>query len=357
LVSEGATITNSISGSSLVNFGSVQGSGTIQAPVGNEGVITATGGTLRLAAGFTNDSSGPVNAGLVRALGSGSELRVDTAFRNAATMAASNDAALTVGGVFQNAGSVSVANRSVATFQAAATNLGSITIWNQSTARFNAGLTNNGTLAFGSGVGPSTALISGTLTLGSAGLITMTYTNDTVVMRGNFANGSTDTNHFNTRYGTMLFGGSVAGVPNTFEVASTNKGAVFSGFDKNMALGTLSITNHIQFVNNINNGGGLGTNETLYVDVLHLFSGATLKVSQLTLYVGQQFIYEDANGVKVLTGAASDAITQDNKDSLGLANVFLDNGGQLVFVPEPSTTMLLGLGLAGPVQQRRRRRS
>jgi len=69
-----------------------------------------------------------------------------------------------------------------------------------------------------------------------------------------------------------------------------------------------------------------------------------------------QFIYEDGNGTKVLTGAQGDAITEANKDSYGLANVFLDGGGQIVFVPEPSTGMLMGLGLAALAGWRRRRK-
>ncbi|MFA6560911.1 MAG: PEP-CTERM sorting domain-containing protein, partial [Verrucomicrobiia bacterium] len=153
-----------------------------------------------------------------------------------------------------------------------------------------------------------------------------------------------------------VFGGTVAGVTNTFEVASTNKGAVFAGFANNMALGTLNMTNHIEFVNNINNGGGLGTNECLYVDVLHLFNGATMKLSQLTVYVGMQFIYEDGAGTKVLTGVAGEAITAANKNSYGLANVFLSNDGQIVFVPEPSTGVLLGLGWVMLSALRRRRK-
>jgi hypothetical protein len=102
-------------------------------------------------------------------------------------------------------------------------------------------------------------------------------------------------------------------------------------------------------------GNGLIADPAQYVDVLHLFNGATMKLSQLTVYVANQFIYEDSNGTKVLTGAAGDAITEANKDSFGLVNVFLESGGQIVFVPEPSTGALLGLGLAALAGWRRRR--
>jgi len=384
------------------------------------GSITATGGTLRLTAGLTSNAGGAVNEGLLAALGAGAELNVAQAFtntgiiqlnnatatftaprvdnagqilgngafnavlNNAAAGVVSNDGTggtLTFNSAVSNAGNmvainnsglafgqtvnnglnglIGAANGGTVIFNAAVTNAagGLLGMRNQGTLIFNAGLTNNGTLGFDTALNPSTAIITGTLLLGSSGTISMTHTNDTLVMRGDFVNGSMDTNGFNMRYGTMVFGGMSATVTNTFEVASTNKGAVFSGFVNNMALGTLNITNHIEFVNNINNGGGLGANEALYVDVLHLFNGATLKLSQLTIYVGLEFIYEDGAGTKVLTGGQGYTINQDNKDSLGLANVFLDSGGQIVFVPEPSTSALVGLGPAALAIWQRRRNS
>ncbi|MFZ2640323.1 MAG: PEP-CTERM sorting domain-containing protein, partial [Verrucomicrobiia bacterium] len=405
--------------SNVVNQGAILGFGTNAVVVDNRsgGSITATGGTLRLTGGLTNSVGAAANAGLLAALGAGAQLEVAQAFTNTGTIrlnhatatftaprvanagqilgngsfnavlsnavagVVSNDGTggtLVFNGAVDNAGNmvalnnsglafaqavnnaagglIGVANGGTVTFNAAVTNAaqGTLGMRNQGTMVFNAGLTNNGTLGFDAALNPSTAIITGTLLLGSSGIITMAHTNDTLVMRGNFVNGSTNVNEFNMRYGTMVFGGTSATVTNTFEVASTNKGPYMSAFADNMALGTLNITNHIAFVNNINNGGGLGTNECLYVDVLHLFNGATLKLSQLTIYVGVEFIYEDGSGTKVLTHGV---INEGNKDSLGLANVFIDGGGQIVFVPEPSTGVLMGLALGVLAVSRRRRKN
>ncbi|MCX6910815.1 MAG: PEP-CTERM sorting domain-containing protein, partial [Verrucomicrobia bacterium] len=397
VVSQDAIITNAVAGSRLINFGTLQGRGLVYQPVGNQGTITATGGTLRLAGGFTNGASGPVNAGLLAALGGDAHLQVGQSFTNIGTIwlnhptaamtvtdASSNlvnaaagwihgqgaisaflDNAGTVsnetGGLLtfslaannQAGGSLVASGGSAIVFNGAVTNSGTVTARNGSSLQFNQGLTlaDTGNLA----LNVSTAIVTGTLLLGSGGVITMPHTNDVLVMRDNFVNGSVDTNSFNMRWGVMTFGGTASTVTNTFEVASTNKGAVFSGFDRNMALGTLNITNHISFVNQINNGGGLGTNEALYVDVLHLFNGATLELSQLTIYVGMQFIYEDGSGTKVLTGRPGDAITESNKDSLGLVNVFLDDGGQIVFIPEPGASALLLAGMVALSSRKRTR--
>ncbi|MFA6564451.1 MAG: PEP-CTERM sorting domain-containing protein, partial [Verrucomicrobiia bacterium] len=153
-----------------------------------------------------------------------------------------------------------------------------------------------------------------------------------------------------------VFGGTVAGVTNTFEVASTNKGAVFAGFANNMALGTLNMTNHVRFVDNINNGGGGNDTEVLYVDVLHLFEGATMTLSKLTIYVGMEFIYEDGVNNQRYALGQGEVIDQAFAVSHNMVNLHLDSGGQIVFVPEPSTGVLLGLGLAALAGSRRRKK-
>ena len=77
-----------------------------------------------------------------------------------------------------------------------------------------------------------------------------------------------------------------------------------------------------------------------------------MKLSALTIYVGTAFLDDDSTGAKAFM---SGVINQGNAASLGLVNVFIDNGGQIVFVPEPSTYALLGLGLVALAIQRRRR--
>ena len=171
----------------------------------------------------------------------------------------------------------------------------------------------------------------------------------TLVVKGNFVNCSTNNNSFNTANGTMVFGAAGSLTTNTFEVAGRNLGTNFAGFNNNFAVGTLNITNGIRFVDYVNNGGGGNSNEVLYVDVLHLFSGSTMKLSALTIYVGVAFIDEDSTGSKTFNGGV---INQGNAASLGLLNVSMDNGGQIVFVPEPGTWALLALGL-GSVAARR----
>jgi hypothetical protein len=428
-ITNNAVLTNFLVGSVLTNQGEIIGGGTmnngsrVMPTIGNEGIITATNGTvaptngtLVLAGGFTNGTvggDGPVNVGLLRALGAGAQLLIPQGFTNRGTIAVSNGTFTTmipllspglpvrneglirgfgsvnseiansglvsndttgtlifglnfsnaVGGTVasdgggnilfsngvHNLGTIRAAFGSQLTFNQTVTNdVGAgIHVHNQSLATFNGGLTNLGTLS----LDPSTAIINGTLTLGASGIITMgNSSNDVLILRGDFHNASTNNTQYYTRHGTIVFGSAAAGVSNVFEIAGVNKLDTFAGFETNFAVGTLQITNHIVFTNAVDNGGGLGTNEALYVDVLHLFAGATLKLSQLTIYVGQMFM-EDNSGQTITSGI----INEFNIGTFGLLNVFLSDGGQIVLVPEPSTAVLMGAGLLALIGGRRRR--
>ena len=412
---QSGTFTLTGGGSNVVNLGTIIGYGTNATVINNQagGSIIATGGVLRLAGGFTNGAGAAVNAGLLAARGPGSELNVAMAFTNlgsvslsggtltapgvnnsgsvlgygtfnaalnnsggvtnntsgqtltftqpvtnnaGGTMSALNSSRLAFNSALQNGGTITVQDQSTATFAGTVTNTGSITVQNQSLLTFNTDLTNNGTLAFGPVINPSTVVISGNLTLGSSGVISMNnLTNNTLVMQGNFVNGSTNNTSYDTSKGVTVFGAAGGLTTNTFEVAGKNLGTNVSGFNNNFAVGTLNVTNGIRFADYVNNGGGGNSNEVLYVDVLHLFSGATMKLSGLTIYVGLEFIYEDNSGTKTIN---SGIINQANAASMGLVNVSIDNGGQIVFVPEASTWALMGLGLVfialGKYARRRR---
>ena len=411
---QGGTFTLTGGGASnVVNQGTISGFGTHAAVVDNQAgaSIIATGGVLNLTGGFNNNAGAAINAGLLAAMGASAQLNIAQAFTNVGTISLGNgtltapsvnnagsilgygtfNAALNnTGGVTNNAsgrtltfiqpvnnnvggaisalnnsslafnnallnsGSITVQDQSTAAFAGAVTNAGTITVQNQSLLTFNAGLTNNGTLAYGPAVNPSTTIVNGSLTLGTGGIIAMGgLTNNTLVVQGNFVNNSTNNNSFNMASGVMTFGAAGSLATNTFEVAGRNLGTNFAGFNNNFAVGTLNMTNAIRFVDYVNNGGGGNSNEVLYVDVLHLFNGATMKLSALTIYVGLNFIYEDSNGVKTFS---SGVINQANAASLGLLNATFDNGGEIVFVPEPSTYALMGLGLAGLAGWRRWRK-
>ena len=330
---------------SVNNSGSIRGYGTFNAALNNTGSVTNnTGGqTLAFVQSVNNNAGGTMTA-------AGGSMAFSNVVNNLGGMTTASGGSLAFNNAVLNSGSITVQDQSTAAFAGAVTNAGTITVQNQSLLTFSAGLTNNGTLAYGPAVNPSTTIISGSLTLGSGGIIAMgSVTNNTLVVQGNFVNGSTNNNSFNMANGVMTFGAAGSLTTNTFEVAGRNLGTNFAGFNNNFAVGTLNITNGIRFVDYVNNGGGGNSNEVLYVDVLHLFSGSTMKLSALTIYVGVAFIDEDSTGSKTFNGGV---INQGNAASLGLLNVSMDNGGQIVFVPEPGTWALLALGL-GSVAARR----
>jgi hypothetical protein len=191
---------------------------------------------------------------------------------------------------------------------------------------------------------PSTTIVNGTLILGASGVISLPTTNDVLILRGDFANNSTNNMGFDTRFGQMDIGGA-AGVTNKYELAGVNGG----GFGNNFALSVLNVTNPVEFVDEFNNatGGAGASNQVLYVDILRLRLGATMDLNTLTIYVSQKFIDENT-GTTYTTGVFNSGNNPD------LTHIFFDTGGQIVIIPEPAAGALLAFG-AGVLGWRRRR--
>ncbi|MBI5396368.1 MAG: PEP-CTERM sorting domain-containing protein, partial [Verrucomicrobia bacterium] len=392
---EGGVLTNFVTASVLTNNGIIGGVGTVTPVIGNEplGRIAATGGVLTVVSGFTNSGAGQVNNGLLAALGGGSELRIAQSFTNAgsiwvnnvgATVSLTNDVSSlnlvnaaagliqgqgTINAFVANSGQVSNSTGGALTFNLAFLNQAGGTVLSRdggSTVVFNGAVTNaaGGTLKSSNGgvlvfngvlnnsgtlaTDPSTTIVNGTLILGASGVITLPTTNDVLVLRGDFINNSTNNMAFDTRNGRMDVGGVSAAVTNKFELAGVNGG----GFNaNNFALGILNVTNPVEFVDEFNNVTGApsaASNQVLYVDVLRLFTGATMDINTLTIYVGLKFIDEN-------TGTTYTVGTFNSGNNPDPTHIFFGAGGQIVIIPEPSTGALLALGVSALAGWRRRK--
>ncbi|MBI5395928.1 MAG: PEP-CTERM sorting domain-containing protein [Verrucomicrobia bacterium] len=418
----GSILTNFISGSTLTNYGTIEGVGTLKMTVGNEGTIQASGGVLRLSGGFTNSGGaggGPVNAGLLQALGGGSELVVNSGFTNLGTInlaagtvtvsrivnqnlvsgygafnaALDNSARVTndsgglmtfalpvvnrtngsiiargsssfsFGGAFNNAGGlVRVADQSLATFNAVVTNLvnSRIEVANQSRLTFNAGVTNFGHISV---LGPSTAVFNGNLLLGPSGIITASATNSVIFMRSNFFNFSTNNMAFDMRNATVIFGdagtlpdGSAQNAE-LFGVAGTNKGATWDGFNNNFAVHEIIVTNLAKFTNPLDDNQD--TNNALYVDILHVYDNVNLHINHITVYVSGMFINDQIGQTFTYdsTAAYNHMLTSTYPD-LPLMKLTIGPDAAIIFlaaIPEPSTAALFGAGVLFLAGRRRRK--
>jgi hypothetical protein len=136
---------------------------------------------------------------------------------------------------------------------------------------------------------------------------------------------------------TLLMDGS--GTPQSLEVGGKDYGYVPAGFSNNFNLQNLDINGagtYVYLTGSVNNGqlgGSGGLAEALYVESLYIAAGDTLNLNGLHLYV----------------------------DGFGLVGVGIwSNGGGLItgpMVPIPGTLLLLGSGLLGLAGFRRIRRS
>ena len=340
----------------------------------NQGVTKAGNGTVpHLTGGLAN------NAGLLAAMGAGAQLNAGQSFTNIGSISigkgtltaalnnargvtnaagglqtALNASSLAFNNALQNSGAVNVQDQSTTPSAGAVTPTGTFTVQNRSVLTFNSSLTHNGrVITFGPVVNPSTAVVSGSLILGSGGIISMSNpSKNTPLVASNFVNGSTNNNSFDMRKGTLVPGAAGGLTTNTFAVAGKHTGTNFASFNNNFTVNTVNMTNDVRFVGYIN-GGGSNSTEALYVDVLHLFKDTTMKLSTLTVYVGPEFVNEDTNGTKTINAGI---INPKNAGRPGVLNTLTDADGQLVLAPEASTWVLLGMGLAALVFRTRWRR-
>jgi len=170
------------------------------------------------------------------------------------------------------------------------------------------------------------------LTVGSTGYLSG-GSGDVFDITGNFYNTSTDSSDWNTKAAELEFS-TGSSTSHTLELNAANEGANFAGYQDNFAWALLSIT-----------GNGLDLEAASPGDALYVYGiiGANISGDFITNIMG--------NG---------DDIYYDPNDSanayLGGLDYSLENGGELIAtVPEPTTILIFGAGLAGLFASRRRK--
>ncbi len=310
----GSTISAASGGKILVSAGLATNSGTINLSGGvfdnnshalnNAGSITGFG-AIRVGTGV----NGLTNAGSVLLAGGSATITGDVINANGATIKVSYTPALFNGNFTNNAG---------ATFKTTGTSV-----------TFAGTFTNNGLFTSD----PAKQYFS-SLVIGQTGAL-QGGEGDQFIVSNDITNQSNQTTSFDISAAALILQGS-----GSHQVAwrSADLGAVAAGYLNNFAIGTLELAagNSLLLADGNNISGA-----ALYVHSLVLGGG----LAQIASIVG--------NGASIYYDAADPANAYLNDGTYGL-----QGGGELApvnAVPEPSTTMLLGLAVLAGVSLYRRK--
>ncbi len=182
---------------------------------------------------------------------------------------------------------------------------------------FSAVVTNAGRMAISSG----TAVFDSHFVLAATGVLTADA-GSVLKFRGDFINGSTQSNAFDLLGASVFFDGGAGNNTQQFTVAGLDLGADVAGYSNNFAIGSFTVGGSVGILRLVGNAG-----HALYVSNLTVTAGSTLLLNGFTIYAMDNPVIE--------------------------GNV-INNGGQLVVVPEPSTLALIGAGLLLLILGRRR---
>ncbi len=173
---------------------------------------------------------------------------------------------------------------------------------------FSAVVTNAGRMAISGG----TAVFDSHFVLAASGVLTADA-GSVLKFRGDFINGSTQSNAFDLLGASVFFDGGAGNNTQQFTVAGLDLGADVAGYSNNFAIGSFTVGGSVGILRLVGNAG-----RALYVSNLTVTAGSTLLLNGFTVYAMDSPVIEG----NVITG-----------------------GGQLVMVPEPSALALVGAGL------------
>ena len=228
-------------------------------------------------------------------------------------------------------------------------------------AYFEGGVTNNGRID----LDPALGVVNGDLIVTAGGYV-VTDTASRLQLLGNFVNRSTRNADFHLPGTVSVFGWALPRPTLRFEVAGEDRGPSDSGYDRNFAVGELTIDRATMLLTDDYDNSPGGGDEALYADVLKINAGGSIDPAGLSLYYRnggsvKQFFRGDANldgavNVYDLAEVANHyghtGMTWADGDSTGdgavnvydlaiLANNYgaTTGGGQVI--PEPATILIV----------------